>query len=211
MNLEKWALLLAGSERDGVDCHSYSAEKGNGNSCEVETSIFLYALVRRWQPTTIVDTGTNFGVSSAVMALGLEDNWKDYQHKPRGMVHTIDCTDYPENERLWTRLGLRDFIRKIVGDSRQVPPPPHLQMLFVDADHAEEFVLEEWDHFAPAFHPKQVVILAHDTRLDEREGRALHRIVTERREPIPRYHHFAHLPLRNMRGLDLLWLSNESY
>ncbi len=208
MDLRAWKVLMTGLEPDGVDCHSYSPALGNGNTVEFETSLLLFSLVRRFHPSTICDTGTHFGVATACMALALKDNWLDYKHKPKGYVYTIDSTDYPQNEQLWKELGVEDFVRKAVGDSRQATPPQNIDFLFLDSDHATQHIIVEWERFAPNLNRQQAIVLNHDTRLDSRSGAAFPLIYDGHLPPIPDYKMVSFMPIRNMRGLDLLFLSN---
>ena len=209
MNLDAWKILMADLTPDGIDCHSYSPALGNGSTVEFETSLLLYSLVRRFQPNIICDTGTHYGVATACMALGLRDNWLDY--KPRGFICTVDSGDYPQNEPLWEKLGVREFVRKTVSDSLVAPVPNDIDMLFLDSDHETSHIIAEWNHFAPSLNRKRALVLNHDTRLDPRSGDAMREILAARLSPILEYRLVSHVPLRNMRGLDLLFLSNEEY
>ena len=173
MNLDAWRILMEGLTPDGVDCHSYSPALGNGSTAEFETSLLLYSLVRRFRPLVICDTGTNFGTATACMALALRDNWVDYQHKSKGVIHTVDSTNYPQSEPLWEKLDVRDFIRKTVSDSLVAPVPQDIDMLFLDSDHKASHIIAEWNHFALSLNRKRALVLNHDTQLDPRSGDAM--------------------------------------
>lgn len=203
MNLNKFRIFLEGSEPDGVDCHSFPPDKGNGSSMEVESTLLLYSLVRRLRPLVICETGTNFGACASALALGLEDNWMDYRHFSSGYVFTVDQIDYPENEILWNRLGLQGFIQKVIGDSRTVSPPRNIDMLILDSDHDTDFVVEEWNHYRPFLNSRQSLVAVHDSRLDVRATAAMRIIVAQLESEGEQ---FGYVPLRNMRGLDLIQL-----
>lgn len=211
MDLKAWKILMEGLTPDGIDCHSYSPALGNGSTVEFETSLLLYSLVRRFNPLTICDTGTHYGVATACMALGLKDNWVDYQHKSKGTIWTVDSTDYPQSGPLWEKLGVREFIRKWVSDSLVAPVPQDIDLLFLDSDHKASHIIAEWNHFAPSLNRKRALVLNHDTCLDPRSGDAMREILANRLDPILEYRLVSYLPLRNMRGIDLLMLSNEEY
>ena len=197
MNLNAIRLLLEESTPDGVDCHSAAPEYGNGSAAEIESALLLYSLVRRLQPRCCVETGTNFGFSTAWIALALQDVWKDYPARAKGFIYTVDATDYPENEVLWNRLGVQEFIHKAVADSRTCRIPEEVDFLFLDSDHSTEHVLDEWRHFAPALNPQKALVLCHDTRLDVRTGPAMEEIVRQLKTS---GRQFGYCPFRNLRG-----------
>jgi len=90
-------------------------------------------------------------------------------------------------------------------------------------------VVAEWNAFAPFLNPKRCLVAFHDTRLDPREAVGVKRIhdrltlgderlfLPELRDAmtfdtgvyLPDYKYVSLMPLRNMRGLDILFLSNE--
>ena len=209
MNLEKWAILLDGATPDGVDCHSVAPDKGNGNAIEIETGIFLYGLVRRLNPKMIVETGTHWGWSTACIALALEDQAMDYSHQA-GMIETVDHIDYPQNDILWRRLGIESYIKKYVEDSLTFHPSDNINLLFLDADHGEEFIITEWINLTQYLSSIQAFVLLHDTRLDVRETKAIQKIVDQQIGPFQRYKHWTHIALRNYRGLDMFSFSNTT-
>lgn len=209
MNLDAWKILMEEMEPDGVDCHSAAVKYGNGSAAEIESGIFFYSLVRRYAPKVVMETGTHWGWSSACMGLGLVDNAKDYPHL-RGRLYTIDSNPYEgKPEALWERIGVSPFIIHLIGNSEQWDKSPHnIDFLFLDADHAAEAIIRELNCFGPYLNKKRALIALHDTRLDARMSPGVkemlkHPLLTDN------YRLISHVPWRNMRGLDMIYLSNE--
>lgn len=204
MNLEALKILLEGSTTDGVDCHSAAIEYGNGSAVEVETGIFLYGFVRRLHPAVIVETGTHWGFSSAFIGLALVDAAKDY---PRQLGHlfTVDSNGYDgKPERLWESIGVNHVITHHIGNSFEyIPPRNDADFLWLDADHAAEAIITEFEKFFAHCNPNGVWLAFHDTRLDVRmdpgiEAIKIHPLVKTR------YSQVNHVKMRNFRGFDLL-------
>ena len=208
MNFDKLKILLEGSTTDGINCHSASIAYGNGSAMEVETGIFLYGLVRRFQPKVCLETGTHKGFSTSFIALGLEDVAVDYP-RLQGRVYTVDSGLYDGPEELWARLGVRHLIERVHGDSKTIEPVPHnISLVLLDSDHGDDHLVAEFAHFFPHFHPQRTIVLFHDSRLDKRMAPGINTII-DSMGLLEVYKHVRRLALRNMRGLDILFLSNE--
>ena len=213
MDLETIKLLTDGATLDGVDCLSASVEMGNGNACEVETGIFLYALARRYKPKLVVHTGTHMGYDVSWIALGLKENGINYPHMA-GYVVTADMADY-EQRKTWDRLSLYNII-SLVGDSR-VPETwgnvlHPIQWVHLDADHSEESIWLEYQALLPHMDKQKCILSTHDSRLDVRVGPGFNAVIRDlekRRAEGNGWKHIGHFPLRNLRGIDFLMLSNE--
>ena len=212
MNLRKWQILLERSAPDVQCLGAYMANEqyGGRNAVEIETGIFLYGLVRRFQPHTIVETGTHMGFASACMALALEDM---LPQQIKACVITLDMGPYPQSKNLWVDLDLQNWILPIIGDSStwQYPWAEPIDLLFLDADHGTEFVFKEYLNYFPHFSREKVIILFHDTTLDNRVAPAIEQCLSQLLKDtlIPRYRTISHTPFRNLRGLDMIYLSNE--
>lgn len=213
MDLNAIAILLKDSTPDGVCCHSAAPELGNGSSTETETALLLYSLVRRFLPRFALETGTNFGFTASWIALAMKDGWIDYQHKEKPHLYTVDSSAYDgKPEALWGRCGVSNFITHAIADSREYNiPVDKLDFIFFDADHSVSSIVSEWERFAPLLNRERALVLFHDTSLDVRAGEAMRLIIDGRLNPLPAYKHVTWLPLRNMRGLDIVLLSNENY
>lgn len=221
MNLDRFRILTEGITKDGVDCHTVGEQFGGGNAIELESAIFLYGLVRRFNPVTVVETGTHHGLSSSFIASALADTEASY---PLGrMLHTIDVNDYDgKARRLWERIGVSHVTRQHVGDARgwegQADFPKTviaalngrpIDVAYFDADHSAESVIAEWRQFAPYLNREKCLVIFHDTRLDPRESEGIRQILMGNLHPLPEYRYHSYTPLRNFRGLDFLFLTNE--
>ena len=209
MNLQAVSILHANLQLDGESLAA-SEEFGGRNSAEIETGIFLMALVRRIKPLVILQSGTHFGFSSCWMSIGLKDNWIPCPHRQPGHLYTCDVGDYDQRpEKLWQRCGVEQFATNYVIDSLKFEPPIQFaDFIFLDADHGKQFVVDEWNHYRQYFNPMKITVAFHDSRLDPREADAISEIMAHH---LPNYRHTAHFAMRNLRGLDLITLSNENY
>lgn len=208
MNIDRWKILLEGAEPDGCSCTTVGREYGNGNAIELETGLLLYALVRRIDPTVVVETGTHWGFSSACIASALQDMEEMYPRDRK--LHTIDANDYGGKAgSLWAGIGVYQRVWPYIGDATAPVPLAEsrpIDFLWLDADHSAEAVIAEWQQFAPRLNRKEAYVGFHDTRLDPREAEGIRRIIAEQMHPIPEYAEIHHLALRNMRGFDLFQL-----
>lgn len=230
IDLRRLQILTDDSPFDGVDCYTPATEFGGGNAIEVETGLFLYALVRRTAPRVVVQTGTHWGYSAAWIACALADNVEgfpeDLKQERRGHLWTVDVNAYEDRaDRLLSRLGVRDYVTLLYGDSRgpdftgegagmtsavQMPElPGPIDFLYLDADHGDFSVKAEWRFLAPLLNREEAFVGFHDTRLDPREAKGIREILDERLYPLPEYQHIAHTGMRNMRGLDFFQLRRE--
>ena len=212
MNLRKWQILLERSTPD-VQCsgaHMANEQYGGRNAIEIETGLFLYGLVRRFLPHTIVETGTHMGFASACMALALEDILPQQR---KACVITLDMGLYPQSRNLWFDLDLQNWILPIIGDSStwKYDWAEPIDMLFLDADHGTEFVIKECLNYFPHLNREKAIILFHDTTLDVRVAPAIKRCLAISHDEISirGYRTVSHVPFRTLRGLDMLLLSNE--
>lgn len=95
---------------------------------------FLYALVKWFKPTTVVEVGSHIGMSAVWMARGLQEN-------AAGRLYCIDsfCWIRETQEDQWNRnvdeSGVRDYIQLVKGRSTEVTWPPAVDMVFIDANH----------------------------------------------------------------------------
>ena len=194
---QRIAVLQDGMEYDGCDCLSAAPYFGCG-PIEVETGWLLYSLVRRIKPKTIVQTGTHLGYSSAWMAIALAETHRDYPHLS-GHLWSWDCGDYDKKPlSLMTHLGVQEYTTFITADSKTGDVPEEctpIDFLFLDADHAAESVVAEFERFGPYLSPGALIGF-HDTRLDPREAEGV-RLIQEQTG-------WQGIFLRNLRGIDFL-------
>ena len=133
----------------------------------------------------------------------------------------MDVNEYDgKPEKLWERLGLRNIIHAIDNSEdpkiakKYLGKMPPREFAWLDADHAAEAIWREYNHYLPYFSAKKMVLGFHDTDLDKRMPAGVDLIVndlTKRRADGSGWKHISHVPMRNMRGLDLIYLSNENY
>jgi len=221
MNLDRFRILTEGITRDGVDCHTVGPEYGGGNAIELESGLFLYSLVRRFNPITVIETGSHWGFASSCIAAALADMEESY---PLGRtLTTIDVNAYDGRaRRLWERIGVGHLVRQYIGDARgwegdkdfpkkvvQSLCGRPIDFLWLDADHSAESVIAEWEQYAPCLNRQEAIVAFHDTRLDPRESEGIRQILTQNMHPLPEYRFHSYTPLRNFRGLDFLFLTNE--
>lgn len=210
MNLEAWKILMEGSTPDGVDNHSVAPEYGNGSAIEQETSIFLYGLVRRLHPAIIFETGTNWGYSSACLALGLVDAAKDYPNQ-LGHLYTVDSSGYDgKPEALWEKIGVNRVITHYVENSWSCKPiAPWADLIFFDADHSAEEIIKEFINWFPYMNVNGCWTAWHDTRLDKRAAPGIQAILDMKDLWETKYNTVQRVHMRNFRGLDLAQFRND--
>jgi predicted O-methyltransferase YrrM len=139
---------------------------------------FLYWLVRRAKPKTIVQTGVSNGLSSAFMMLALAKNG------PQGRLHVIDLPYiFDPTDPEWTRPGqlhgvvipqgkssgwlvpdiYRDRFTVEVGDAKDLLPPlidrlDGIDMFFHDSDHTYSHMMFEFEQVMRKLAPNGVIV-----------------------------------------------------
>jgi predicted O-methyltransferase YrrM len=128
-----------------------SARKRTGLSIGYPAWNLLYyalvsSLVPDWEDPVVVETGTNYGVSTIVMAQALKDLGRNAR------VQTVDRGEdvleiARENVK---RAGLEDFVEFHLQDSLEflrvlVERTDHIDFIFLDSNHRFEFVMKEVD------------------------------------------------------------------
>jgi predicted O-methyltransferase YrrM len=115
-------------------------------------NLLYYTLLCSLPPSdpVVVETGTNHGFSTIVLAQALVDGGAD------GVVRTVDLD--PEVVELARgharRAGVADRIRFHVGDSREflgrlAAEVDHVDFAFLDGDHRAEAVVAEFERLHP--------------------------------------------------------------
>lgn len=109
-----------------------------------------YALVRALRPSHVVETGTDKGLGSCVLAAALQRNGS-------GQLTTIDIN--PESGYL-IKLPYRTVIERRVGDSletlAQLESP--VDLFLHDSDHSPDYEAAEYDAVAPNLTDLAVVL-----------------------------------------------------
>lgn len=202
--------LVSGAHFDGVDSMVAADRDGQATAIELESGLFLYALVRRLRPRVVVETGTHKGFSGAWIACALKDNHEMNVSIPAGHLHTVDANRYDGlPEYLWTELEVDRYITHYIGDSDKIPLPVSvvINFLWLDADHSAESINAEWDHLGGHLDDPCWVAF-HDTFLDARMNKGIE-IIKKKAQNSGKM--VEHLALRNMRGFDLLQLHSKPH
>ena len=219
MNLEVWKMLTEGAEFDGCGSTTVGVPHGNGYAIELETALFLYGLVRREQPTFVIETGTHLGFSAAVIGLALKDNSLSHPRKMEGALFSVDSGAYEgKPEALWKRCELGNIVHKVadseISATYEKVPDGVVDLVWYDADHSAEAIVREYDSTFRCLNKKRCIIGWHDTKLDERMPGGIYLILEDlkkRRLNGTGWKHISHWGLRNMRGADFVMLSSEDY
>lgn len=143
--------------------------------------------IRPGRHNLIIETGSNLGCSTIVLAQALADS------NAPGAVHTIEI-DPATADRARDhirRAGLADRVVLHEGDSKAVLPSlladaPPVRLAFLDGSHDHADIRREFDLVEPAMEPRGVVIFDNTADLadpgeDPRVFGALREIVSDRR------------------------------
>jgi predicted O-methyltransferase YrrM len=144
----------------------------------IDDGLFLYWLVRRLRPRTIVQTGVCNGFSLALLALALARNGDN------GQVHAIDLPNvFDPADPAWTRRGhlygvvipegkssgwlvpdaCRDRVHLQVGDAKDLLPPllarlAAVDFFFHDSDHTYDHMAFEFSQAKRVLSPGGLIV-----------------------------------------------------
>jgi len=139
---------------------------------------FLYWIVRKLKPKTILQTGVSNGLSSAFMMLALAKN------SAEGMLHVVDVPAiFDPADPNWTRSGqvfgfvipegktsgwmvpdiYRDRFEVQIGDAKMLLPQlvdrlPSVDMFYHDSDHSYNHMAFEFEQARRKLAPVSVVV-----------------------------------------------------
>jgi predicted O-methyltransferase YrrM len=141
------------------------------NPVEYETAGLLYSLTRSMKAHTVVETGTNIGLSSLAIAQALEDD-----DLPGSHLLTYDITDFGvSNQAKQLRLDHRlTFFKQSSLESDLTNKVAKIDLLFLDS--LTELLEDEFNLFWQ-FLRKTSRVVIHDTRLYEGKQKAIDNIV----------------------------------
>lgn len=108
--------------------------------------LFLYSLMRCYDPKVLVECGTYYGISTLAFALGTTDS----------TIHAIDIEHKTDTIDYFSRFNNVVFHygdASLIGKSLSLP-----DFVYLDADHTENGVLQEFEIFQDA-----PIILIHDS------------------------------------------------
>ncbi len=111
-------------------------------STEMETLLLLYALVRRFKPVTVIETGTYKGFGTVWLAQGLKDNGV-------GMLWTYDKDECAGAREMVQELGLQDYVTFEHGKTQDavLPSSCNIDLIFHDADKNPDPLKQEMMKF----------------------------------------------------------------
>lgn len=114
----------------------------------------LYRMVRKYQPTTILELGTSLGITSSYLALG----------NPQARMITMEGADEiaAVAKNNFKDLGL-DSIELVQGDFFQTLPGvlshfSTIDFVFVDGNHRKEPTLNYFNQLLPKISPETILI-----------------------------------------------------
>lgn len=119
-----------------------------------EQALFLTMLTRLLGVRRAVEVGTFTGLSSLSVALGLP---------PDGQLICFDVSEEYTAlaKRYWQRAGVADRVELRIGDAREqlrtLPPEPHLDLAFIDADKTGYPAY--WAELVPRVRPGGVLLV----------------------------------------------------
>ena len=124
--------------------------------------LIYYALLSHLTPegnNVIVETGTNQGWTTIILAQALRDS------NSRGKIYTVelDQENYKNALANFQQAGVADLIKAINGDSKAilnefVNKPDPIRAAFLDASHLFDDVIAEFEIILPALGPQSLVI-----------------------------------------------------
>ncbi|HEY2326991.1 MAG TPA: class I SAM-dependent methyltransferase [Gaiellaceae bacterium] len=139
-NVERWPESVRGFEDLAFMFSSNQLNHGVA-SLQIDEAALLYRLARDVHAGPIAEIGRFKGGSTVVFASALPDGcelWSYDLHvalRPDMAGEALDS----ELDGALTRLGVRNKVHLVVGDSRTIDPPPgELELVFIDGDHSYE-------------------------------------------------------------------------
>jgi predicted O-methyltransferase YrrM len=130
-------------------------------SLRLDEAAYLYRLVRRIEPRTIVEIGRFRGGSTLLLASALHGGTLHSYDIPTRQGRSGAELDDQLSAAL-QRFGLAERVQLHVADSRTAPlPDTPIELLFVDGDHSEEGVRADVNRWSRQLAPGGHLVL-HD-------------------------------------------------
>jgi len=125
-----------------------------GIGSTIEDYIFLYGFISLMRPASIVEIGTNQGVSAIIMASAIKEN------NIAGHVHTYDINKHmiANAQKQINEMHLREFVTTYIGGSELVTG--QYNIAFIDGGHTYKDVERDYDNLVE----KSQWILIHDSQ-----------------------------------------------
>lgn len=149
-----------------------SSGKSVGEYCKASSSPqskgeFLMKLIRVIKPDNCLELGTNFGISAAYQACGLELNGK-------GRLITIEYNRelLPYSDDLWDKIGIKHRIQQYQGKFEDVLSEilsmlQEIDFVYIDGNHRKEPTLSYFNEIYPFLRKDSVVVFDDITWSDE--------------------------------------------
>jgi Methyltransferase domain len=158
-NVERWPESVDGFEDLAFMFSSNQLNHGVA-SLQFDEAALLFRLGKN-ADGPVAEIGRFKGGSTVVFATAGAELWSYDLHVALRPDMTGEQLDR-ELEDALTRLGVRDRVHLLVGDSRTVEPPPEpLAVLFIDGDHSYEGAKADFDRWG-AFVRRGGHVLFHD-------------------------------------------------
>lgn len=128
------------------DCMDIQDPTGISN----EEGELLYGMIRALKPHTIVETGTNIGVSTAYMALACHDNGF-------GHIDTIEHLDVVASRAIkkLRDVGLSSYVSVFNMEVDAYSPPASIDFMWLDTEFDQRY--SEMQRFLPLLTPGGVI------------------------------------------------------
>lgn len=128
------------------NCVDFIKHLNTGSGSLIEDYLFLYGVTRLLKPNLILETGTNTGVSSIVLAKAMRDS---------NILGKVVTVDYDKEVLKIARAqmiaeGMDEWIEIVEGESLDVLPQiltkyPHFDLCFLDGNHYYDIVKQEFE------------------------------------------------------------------
>jgi len=162
-NVDNIDKLMSFSVPDGTDHWDVAQSFGNGHSCEVETGLLYYSLVRRLRPKVAVELGTFWGYAATWIGMGLRDNHQSYPHLGSGLLHTIDRDTHSQAAKMWSYFGVQSYICFYQGNTRELQlNADAIEMLFFDDNPEGDSIMRQWEIYKDKMAPRALLFF-HDS------------------------------------------------
>jgi len=131
--------------------------------------LLYYVLLSAIDPeseTHLIETGTNFGASTIVLAQALQDSGAT----GRLQTFEIDPDAHQRAQQNLEAAGLDHLVTQHLGDAKQLLAPvvaelPSIRVAFLDGSHLVEDVIQEFRAIEPKLEPNAVVMFDNTYRI----------------------------------------------
>jgi predicted O-methyltransferase YrrM len=150
-HVERWPESVDGFEDLAFMFSSNQLNHGVA-SLQFDEAALLFRLARHVEAGPIAEIGRFKGGSTVMFATASRPGvelWSYDLHVALRADMSGEQLDRELGDAL-TRLGVRDKVHLLVGDSRTIDPPPApVELLFIDGDHSYEGAKADFDRWGP--------------------------------------------------------------